>query len=274
MDEPSLFFDRYFYQQQVPGLEAASDAELYAHYLDFGWRQGLSPSPYFDVQWYLNAFADIRESGAEPLAHFLETGMAQLRDPHPAFNMRWYAQHQMQGQGSPIEHYIREGWRHGRKPHPLFWSAWYEKKYLKGTGRHDPFYHFIATGWRQNFAPNPLFDVAWYRAQVPGGVVSPDPLSHYIHVGGKKYDSHPVFDTGYFLSKIPPQILDSATNALEIYFRECPEISPTPCSTSAASAPWALSRTWRAKPETKTPTPSSPANTTRSKPPYPPARNP
>jgi hypothetical protein len=227
MDEPpALFFDRYFYQQQVPGLEAASDSELYAHYLETGWRQGLSPSPYFDVQWYLNAFADVRESGAEPLSHFIETGMAQLRDPHPAFNMRWYAENQMQGQSSPIHHYIREGWRQGLKPHPLFWTSWYEKKYLKSSGRQDPFYHFITAGWRQNFAPNPLFDIAWYTAQVPN--VSPDPLSHYIHVGGKKYDPHPAFDTEYFLSKIPPQALESATNALEIYFQTCPQISPHP----------------------------------------------
>jgi hypothetical protein len=225
-EPPSLFFDRYFYQQQVGGLEAASDAALYAHYLEIGWRNRLSPSPYFDVQWYLNAFADIRESGEEPLGHFLATGMAQLRDPHPAFNMRWYAENQMQGPGSPIEHYIREGWQRDLRPHPLFWTAWYKKKYLKISGRGDPFYHFITTGWRQGFSPNPLFDVAWYTAQVPGSAVSPDPLSHYIHVGGKKYDPHPTFDTGYFLSKIPPQALESATNALEIFFSECPEISP------------------------------------------------
>jgi hypothetical protein len=224
MDEHSLFFDRYFYQQQVPGLEAATDAELYAHYRETGWRIGKSPSPYFDVQWYLNAFADVRESGEEPLAHFLSTGMAELRDPHPAFNMRWYAETQMQGPGSPIDHYIREGWQRGLQPHKLFWTAWYEKKYLKSLSRLDPFYHFITIGWRQNFAPNPLFDVAWYRAQVANP--SPDPLSHYIHVGARKHDPHPVFDTDFFLSQLAEAEQKTGRSPLEMFFSSHPDIRP------------------------------------------------
>jgi hypothetical protein len=229
MDElTSLFFDRYYYQLQAPGLEGLGAEAMYAHYLETGWRKGLSPSPYFDVPWYLNAFADVREAGLEPLTHFLGTGMEQLRDPHPAFNMRVYQRDYLADAPgiSPVVHYMKEGWHEGCRPHPLFWTSWYADKYLDG-GKVDPFYHFVTGGWRDGCNPNPVFDVGWYREQVPvAQAISPDPLSHYIHVGGRKFSPHPCFDVGFFSG----QLGDSETtgNFLEHFFRVRPELSPCP----------------------------------------------
>jgi hypothetical protein len=229
MDElTALFFDRYYYQQQAPGLEALGAEALYAHYLEIGWRKGFSPSPYFDVPWYLNAFADVRESGLEPLTHFLATGMAQLRDPHPAFNMRLYQQNYLAEapEVSPVVHYVKEGWRVGCKPHPLFWTSWYAEKYLDG-GKVDPFYHFVTVGWRAGCDPNPVFDLGWYREQVPvAQSLSPDPLSHYIHVGGKTFSPHPCFDVDYFLGQLAEA--EAHGNLLEHFFSARPGLSPCP----------------------------------------------
>jgi hypothetical protein len=230
MDElTGRFFDRYYYQQQAPGLEALGEDALYAHYLETGWRAGLSPSPYFDVPWYLNAFADVREAGLEPLTHFLSAGMEQLRDPHPAFNMRLYQRNYLaeMREVSPILHYMRQGWREGCKPHPLFWTAWYAQTYL-GTGAAvDPFYHFVTAGWRAGCNPNPVFDGAWYREQVPAAqAISPDPLSHYIHVGGRKYSPHPCFDVDFFAAQL--ENAETGGNLLEHFFLARPELSPCP----------------------------------------------
>jgi hypothetical protein len=229
MDElTSLFFDRYYYQLQAPGLEGLEADALYAHYLETGWRKGLSPSPYFDVPWYLNAFADVRESGLEPLTHFLGTGMEQLRDPHPAFNMRLYKENYLADapEVSPILHYMREGWRKGCRPHPLFWTEWYAEKYLE-AGAVDPFYHFVTVGWRAGNNPNPVFDVGWYREQVPANrAIGPDPLSHYIHVGGGEFSPHPCFNVDFFAGQLGEA--EAYGNLLEHYFRARPDLSPCP----------------------------------------------
>jgi hypothetical protein len=231
-EKPGFLFDRYFYQQQANFLATASDETLYLHYKTVGWREGLSPSPYFDVQWYLNAFEDIREAGVEPLQHFMEAGMREMRDPHPAFNMELYRDHYLKGVSrdiSPIEHYVLHGWQRGFRPHPLFWNDWYERKYLPGAARQDPFYHYLTSGWRQGCNPNPLFDGAWYTKQVGNQhAVTPDPLSHYIHVGGWRLSPHPLFDPAYFQRRLPEGFRASPINLLEIYFLSASGISPCP----------------------------------------------
>jgi len=228
MDElTSLFFDRYYYQLQAPGLEGLGADALYAHYLETGWRKGWSPSPYFDVPWYLNAFADVRESGLEPLTHFLGSGMAQLRDPHPAFNMRFYQENYLADapEQNPILHYLRDGWRKGCRPHPLFWTKWYAEKYLETAV--DPFYHFVTVGWRAGCNPNPVFDVGWYREQVPAKqAIGPDPLSHYIHVGGRDFSPHPCFDVDFFSGQLGES--EPHGNLLEHFFSVRPALSPCP----------------------------------------------
>jgi hypothetical protein len=59
---------------------AAADINPLAHYLDHGWREGRSPSEYFNGDRYLNANPDVANAGIDPLSHMLMFGLAEGRD--------------------------------------------------------------------------------------------------------------------------------------------------------------------------------------------------
>ncbi|MDP2903198.1 MAG: rhamnan synthesis F family protein [Methylovulum sp.] len=198
-------FDPGFYAQTDHNTLDSSDSDgLLKHYQTTGWRINRSPSPYFDVAWYLVNNQDVREQTIEPLQHFVDTGSAAHRSPHPLFHAQWYYQTYLAGDqptAQPLFHYLSVGWQQGNQPHPLFWTCWYEKKYLgKSAGRIDPFYHFLTEGWRNGCNPNPLFDTAYYLKQhATKNRIEPDPLSHYCHVGWREnFQPHSLFDPTYY----------------------------------------------------------------------------
>lgn len=51
------------------------------HYCDFGWKEGRNPGPGFDTAWYLRTNPDVASSGLNPLSHFLEYGRKEGRTP-------------------------------------------------------------------------------------------------------------------------------------------------------------------------------------------------
>jgi hypothetical protein len=53
----------------------------FAHYLQFGWKEGRDPSSTFDTNLYLEANADVAAAGINPLLHFLQSGAAEGRIP-------------------------------------------------------------------------------------------------------------------------------------------------------------------------------------------------
>lgn len=47
-------------------------------------------SAYFDADWYLRTYADVKSSGVSPARHYLLYGWRELRDPSPSFSTRRY----------------------------------------------------------------------------------------------------------------------------------------------------------------------------------------
>lgn len=76
----SEFFDSEFYAYEHD-LNFEDDVAAARHYLAKGWRLGLSPSRLFDLNYYLQHYADVREAGDEPLIHFLKHGRKEGRKP-------------------------------------------------------------------------------------------------------------------------------------------------------------------------------------------------
>lgn len=80
----SHLFDLDYYTKQrsdVPGhLEQA-----WSHYREFGWMEGLNPSQYFDVSFYLDSNPDVAEAGCEPLRHWYTQGRYEGRFPFNPF---------------------------------------------------------------------------------------------------------------------------------------------------------------------------------------------
>lgn len=78
-------------------------------------------SGFFDPEWYLARYSDVRKSGQDPALHFLTTGAREWRDPGPHFNTAHYFRMYpdiAEGGLNPLLHYLQAGWREGRAIRP------------------------------------------------------------------------------------------------------------------------------------------------------------
>ena len=74
-------FDSENYELQSPDLKGYKPVE---HYVAFGWRQGLNPTKWFDVDYYLRLSPDVRDAGIEPFSHFIQMGRTENRATSPS----------------------------------------------------------------------------------------------------------------------------------------------------------------------------------------------
>lgn len=86
--------------------------------------QTVRDSEFFDAQWYLEAYSDIKESGyaEDPAMHYLLFGGFEGRHPGPSFNsIAYYLEYPdvYQNQLNPLVHYAFFGRSEGRKIFPL-----------------------------------------------------------------------------------------------------------------------------------------------------------
>jgi FMN phosphatase YigB (HAD superfamily) len=108
-------FDPDFYTRRY-GTPGGSLSPI-DHYRQFGWQQGLDPSPLFDVSWYLEEHPDVRAKQVDPLEFYLTTGWRRGDDPTPWFDSAWYTAVNSDVAGSavsPLVHYLRIGLPDGR----------------------------------------------------------------------------------------------------------------------------------------------------------------
>ena len=85
---PSPYFNTAWYLANGGHIDAGVDPIL--DYVSRGWKLGLSANQYFDVQWYLQYYSDVRESGTEPMLHFLRHGQFEGRRAHPTFSNAFF----------------------------------------------------------------------------------------------------------------------------------------------------------------------------------------
>lgn len=75
-------FDATYYRQQTPELKG-SDADLFRHYLERGWRERKDPSKTFSTSYYLEKNPDIAASKSNPFEHYILHGRKEGRVPAP-----------------------------------------------------------------------------------------------------------------------------------------------------------------------------------------------
>lgn len=81
--QQSGWFDPDWYLQTYPDVRAAQ-VDPVQHYLSVGWRENRNPGPRFNTAFYLRSNPDVRKEGANPLVHFLEHGSREGRRPSPS----------------------------------------------------------------------------------------------------------------------------------------------------------------------------------------------
>ena len=92
----------------------------------------IATSEYFDIEWYLRTYSDVKESGINPAEHYLLFGATEARMPSPHFDTIWYLERYPDVKESginPLLHFIKYGQSEGRVSSPkLLERVGFEKK--------------------------------------------------------------------------------------------------------------------------------------------------
>lgn len=112
----SRLFDPEYYRDRVPGLQNTGKSPL-IHYIDFGSKEGKSPSPFFDPLLYGKTYGII--AARDSFVHYLTTGIMANHRPCKWFDPNFYQQQYLK-QGSdttsPLHHYKTSGQQQGLYP--------------------------------------------------------------------------------------------------------------------------------------------------------------
>ena len=97
---------------KIPGLSIHLEKRLLRNQANLIRESGL-----FDENWYLEKYADVKESEIDPVIHFLKFGTSEARYPNPEFDTEWYLNEYSDVRSSginPLIHYIKHGKDEGR----------------------------------------------------------------------------------------------------------------------------------------------------------------
>jgi hypothetical protein len=136
--KPNIYFDIHWYLQTNPSVERLKINPV-VHYILEGEMAGRRPVPYFDPLWYRKTYAIPPARVA--LAHFLEHRRSQAFSPTPLFDIAWYvAQHaeEVAGYRDPFAHFLQAGTYRDIDPSPAFNAAAYRKRHLGRPSRQFP----------------------------------------------------------------------------------------------------------------------------------------
>ncbi|MFW5886124.1 MAG: glycosyltransferase [Bacteroidota bacterium] len=74
------YFDKDFYLNEYQDVKD-SGIDPFLHYFNFGWKEGRNPSELFDTKYYLDQNKDVKDAGINPLLHYLQYGKKEGRCP-------------------------------------------------------------------------------------------------------------------------------------------------------------------------------------------------
>lgn len=107
---PMPLFDPGYYRARAPGRLHRVNALL--HYFYVGRHRLISPSPWFELRYYLRNNKDVARSGIEPLRHYLQWGGLEGRSPNPQFDGAYYLRvnpEVREARLNPLLHYLQWG---------------------------------------------------------------------------------------------------------------------------------------------------------------------
>ena len=116
---PMPFFDPDYYRSHSRSRTRQVNALL--HYRYIGRYQRISTSPWFDLDYYLSNNKDVARSKHDPLLHYLQWGGLEGRSPSPHFDGLYYLKANPQLHSlhiNPLLHYLYYGRQEGLKPLP------------------------------------------------------------------------------------------------------------------------------------------------------------
>jgi GT2 family glycosyltransferase/glycosyltransferase involved in cell wall biosynthesis len=118
---PMALFDPVYYRSKATGFTKRLYTNTVLHYCYVGRFRRISPSAWFDLDFYLSNNKDVLRSGNDPLIHFLKWGGMEGRSPCPQFDGSYYLRNSpdvLAAGTNPLLHYLYFGRLEGRKTLP------------------------------------------------------------------------------------------------------------------------------------------------------------
>lgn len=162
---PEYLFDAYYYAEKYDDLSRAfgrNKSQLYNHWLNYGKREGRSPSPVYDPNYYLSHNADLKNAfGSNYTAlynHFVTYGINEFRESSPIYSGGYYKSHYSDLQNafgnnsrSYLNHFMNYGMREGRQASNDFNVIDYKNRYSDlrdafGNTLKSYYYHYMEYG--------------------------------------------------------------------------------------------------------------------------------
>ena len=117
---PMPLFDPQYYRSRAGGFTHKVNSLL--HYSLVGRHCGISPSVWFDINYYLSQNHDVARSGVDPLLHYLRCGGLEGRSPNPQFDGNYYLHAYPDASETgqnPLLHYMNSGRHEDRSTRKL-----------------------------------------------------------------------------------------------------------------------------------------------------------
>jgi GT2 family glycosyltransferase/glycosyltransferase involved in cell wall biosynthesis len=114
---PMPLFDPVYYRSKTKGLSKRLYTNSLLHYCYVGRYRRISPSVWFDLDFYLSNNKDVLRTGHDPLLHYLKWGGAEGRSPCPQFDGTYYLRTSpdvVEARMNPLLHYLFFGRLEGR----------------------------------------------------------------------------------------------------------------------------------------------------------------
>jgi len=106
--QPCALFDTEWYRDTYRA-EIGSGSAL-AHYLANRRLKRFSPNRFFDIAYYLANNPDVAAADVDPFEHFVTTGYREGRSPSPNFDLAFYMRKYLRGDArDPLTHYFEVG---------------------------------------------------------------------------------------------------------------------------------------------------------------------
>ena len=156
-DSPSPYFDPQFYCRKYPDAapHAHDPVAAYRHFFQIGLTEMRQPSAFFDTGWYLDKAPILHEQGLDPLSHYHLFGIKEGKSPSPLFDPEFYAKtSNADGEQDLFTHYLRREQAADNRPCAWFDPAFYRQKYLAGSRQDSPLKHYLERGVYEEAYPN------------------------------------------------------------------------------------------------------------------------
>jgi glycosyltransferase involved in cell wall biosynthesis len=224
------YFDAQWYLEEYPDVRGHADP--FGHYVEFGLKEGRNPNAAFSSSYYYGAYGDAAISGLPAILHYIKIGVAENRRSHLLFDPSYYARANAEvGSGTALLHYLEFGAAEKKSPHPLFEVDIYVRCFPElGETPDKVLAHFLRLRNFDRCRTHSLFDFSYYLKRYPDiRAAGANPLLHYLEHGWREGRRPHKWFDGQWYLFRRPDVQKARTNPLIHFVLHGAKEGSSPC---------------------------------------------